>query len=437
MFEQLADKISFALQRLSGKGKLNPTLIKEATGAIKKALLESDVSYKVVKEFLKKVESEAVGVEVLSSITPAQKVVKIVYDNMVELLGGKEANLSLPQGFPVVLMLVGLQGSGKTTMCGKLANFYKQKGYRPLLVAMDTHRPAAGEQLRIVAEKAGVQSVIFEPGESPIQVGERALKEAGKLGLNLIIFDTAGRHQLSEDMMVEAKDISERFNPHRTLLVLDAMTGQQAVEVALEFSRWIGIDGFIITKLDGDARGGAALSVRALVGKPIYFAGVGEKLEDLEPFYPDRIAKRILGMGDIVTLVEKAERAYSEETMEKLEKKFKKAKLDFNDLLEQFEALEKMGSLDNLVGMLPGVNLRGIQVDEKALKKIKSIIYSMTPYERANPHILDGSRKLRIARGSGTKIEDVNRLVKQLEMMRNIAKQMGKQKFFGGFIKGF
>jgi len=279
--------------------------------------------------------------------------------------------------------------------------------------------------------------VIFEPGESPIQVGERALKEAGKLGLNLIIFDTAGRHQLSEDMMVEAKDISERFNPHRTLLVLDAMTGQQAVEVALEFSRWIGIDGFIITKLDGDARGGAALSVRALVGKPIYFAGVGEKLEDLEPFYPDRIAKRILGMGDIVTLVEKAERAYSEETMEKLEKKFKKAKLDFNDLLEQFEALEKMGSLDNLVGMLPGVNLRGIQVDEKALKKIKSIIYSMTPYERANPHILDGSRKLRIARGSGTKIEDVNRLVKQLEMMRNIAKQIGKQKFFGGFIKGF
>lgn len=433
MFEQLTDRISFALQRLSGRGKLNPTLIKEATGTIKKALLEADVNYKVVKDFLKRVESEAVGEEVLRSITPAQKVVKIVHDNLVELLGGKATKLEFPRVSPVLLMLIGLQGSGKTTMCGKLARYYSKEGFRPVLVAVDIHRPAAGEQLRIVAENAGVPSIIFQPGESPVEVGRRAIKEAGLKGWNLVIFDTAGRHQLDYEMMNEAKLMFETFAPHRTILVLDAMMGQQAVDVALEFDKWLDYDGFIITKLDGDARGGAALSLRAVTGKPIFFAGVGEKLDDIEPFYPDRMANRILGMGDVVTLVERAERAYSEETMEKLERKFKRATFDFNDLLEQLNAFDKLGSLDSIVGLLPGVKLKDIQIDEKALKKVKSIIYSMTPYEREHPEVLDRSRKIRIAKGSGTSVEDVNRLIKQLELMRNMAKQMKKKGFLFGF----
>ncbi len=437
MFEQLTEKINHAFRRLTGRGRLTPALVKASLREIKHALVDADVNYKVVKRFLKEVEHEATGKDVLKSITPAQKVIKVVHDKISELLGGEATSLKLPDDNPVIIMLAGLQGSGKTLTCAKLAHFYSKKGYKPVLVAMDIHRPAAAEQLEIVGEKTGTPVIIPDEKEGVVKLGKRAKKEALRNGWNLMILDTAGRHQLAEEMMNEIEDIDRHLKPHKTLLVLDAMVGQEAVNIVEGFRKCVDVDGFIVTKLDGDARGGAALSLSYATQLPIYFAGVGEKEDELEPFYPDRMANRILGMGDVVSFVEKAEQVYSEEESKKLEKKLKKGRINFDDLLEQMKAIQKMGSLDSLLGMLPGAGkLKGMKVDEKGLKKVEAMIYSMTPEERANPWIIDGSRKWRIAKGSGNSVQDVNRLLKQLDMMKKLTKSIGKGKL-GGMLKGF
>ena len=426
-FESLSDKLQNVFKKLRGKGRLSEADVKAALKEVKMALLEADVSFKVVKQFIKSVEARAVGQDVLNSLTPGQMVIKIVNEEMVSLLGSETTEIALkPGSATTVIMMVGLQGAGKTTTSAKLAGKFKAKGKRPLLVACDVYRPAAVKQLQVNGEKQGVP--VFAMGEkiSPVNIARAAIEHAAKNNNNVIILDTAGRLHIDEDMMAELQEIKENVEVDQTVLVVDAMTGQDAVNAASMFNEKIGIDGVIVTKLDGDTRGGAALSIRAVTEKPILYVGMGEKLEDLEQFYPDRMASRILGMGDVLTLIEKAEAQFDEEQAKKMEQKFKKAEFDFNDYLEQMDQIKKMGGIGDMLSMLPGMGskMKNVTIDEGAMDRTKAIIYSMTPAERANPSLINPSRKKRIAAGAGVDIAEVNRLMKQHEQSRKMMKQM-------------
>ncbi len=434
MFQDLSDRLESVFRRLRGRGKLSERDVNEALREIRRALLEADVNYKVAKEFVERVRGKAVGQEVLRSITPAQQVVKIVHDELAALMGGREVPLRFGNIPPTGIMLIGLQGSGKTTLAGKLATFLKRKGHRPLLVAADVRRPAAVKQLQVVGEAVGVP-VFAEEGADAVTVCVGAVAAARQSGRDVAIFDTAGRLHIDEELMQELVEIRERVKPQEVLLVADAMTGQDAVNVAQEFLRHLEYDGIVLTKMDGDARGGAALSMRAVTGKPIKFVGVGEKFDALEKFHPDRMASRILGMGDVVTLVEKAQQAVDEEKARKLEKRLRRSEFTLEDFLDQLQQVKKMGPLEEILGMIPGMNarkLRGVQVDDRALVRIEAIINSMTPEERRRPQIIDGSRRRRIARGSGTSVQDVNRLLRDFESMRKMMRRFGRGKGFPG-----
>lgn len=427
-FESLSDKLQNIFKNLRGKGKLSEADVKAALKEVKMALLEADVNFKVVKKFVKSVEERAIGQEVMTSLTPGQMVIKIVNEEMVSLMGSETTEIKLrPQNEITVIMMTGLQGAGKTTTTAKIAGKLKAKGRKPLLVACDIYRPAAIEQLQINGEKQGVEVFAIGTGHKPVNIVKAAIEHAEKNGNNVVIIDTAGRLHIDEDMMNELIEIKENVTVDQTILVVDAMTGQDAVNVAGTFNEKIGIDGVILTKLDGDTRGGAALSIRAVTGKPILYIGMGEKLSDLEQFYPDRMASRILGMGDILTLIEKAEAVVDEEKAKELEKKFKKAEFGFDDYLEQMQQIKKMGGLEDIISMIPGMGdqLKGAQMpDEKVLGRTEAIIYSMTPEERSNPAIINVSRKNRIARGAGVDIAEVNRLMKQYEQSKKLMKQM-------------
>ena len=438
-FDSLTEKLTKVFKNLRGKGKLNENDVKAALKEVKIALLEADVNFKVAKNFIKTVEERAIGQDVMNSLTPGQMVIKIVNEEMTALLGSEKTELTLkPTQEITVIMMCGLQGAGKTTTTAKLAA--KFKGTRkPLLVACDVYRPAAIKQLQVNGEKVGVPVFTMGDGHKPPNIAKAAIEHAKNNGYNMIFLDTAGRLQIDEDMMQELVDIKEAVDVTQTLLVVDAMTGQEAVNVATTFDSKIELDGVVLTKLDGDTRGGAALSIRSVTGKPILYVGMGEKLSDLEQFYPDRMANRILGMGDILTLIDKAQSALDAEKAKELEQKFKKAEFDFNDMLAQFEQISKLGSITDILGMMPG-GLGGkideSMVDEKAMDRVKSIIFSMTKAERANPNLLNPSRKHRIAKGSGVDVAEVNKLVKQMEQMKKVMKQMsgmmkgkGKKKF--------
>ena len=438
-FDSLTEKLTKVFKSLRGKGKLNENDVKAALKEVKIALLEADVNFKVAKNFIKTVEERAIGQDVMNSLTPGQMVIKIVNEEMTALLGSEKTELTLkPTQEITVIMMCGLQGAGKTTTTAKIAA--KFKGTRkPLLVACDVYRPAAIKQLQVNGEKVGVPVFTMGDGHKPPNIAKAAIEHAKNNDYNMIFLDTAGRLQIDEDMMQELVDIKEEVDVTQTLLVVDAMTGQEAVNVATTFDSKIELDGVVLTKLDGDTRGGAALSIRSVTGKPILYAGMGEKLSDLEQFYPDRMANRILGMGDILTLIDKAQSALDAEKAKELEKKFKKAEFDFNDMLAQFEQIGKLGSIKDILGMMPGGlggKLDDSMVDEKAMDRVKSIIYSMTKAERANPNLLNPSRKHRIAKGSGVDVAEVNKLVKQMEQMKKVMKQMsgmmkgkGKKKF--------
>lgn len=427
-FESLSDKLQNIFKNLRGKGKLSEADVKAALKEVKMALLEADVNFKVVKKFVKSVEERAIGQEVMTSLTPGQMVIKIVNEEMVSLMGSETTEIKLrPQNEITVIMMTGLQGAGKTTTTAKIAGKLKAKGRKPLLAACDVYRPAAIEQLQINGEKQGVEVFAMGTGHKPVNIVKAAIEHAEKNGNNVVIIDTAGRLHIDEDMMNELIEIKDNVTVDQTILVVDAMTGQDAVNVAGTFNEKIGIDGVILTKLDGDTRGGAALSIRAVTGKPILYIGMGEKLSDLEQFYPDRMASRILGMGDILTLIEKAEAVVDEEKAKELEKKFKKAEFGFDDYLEQMQQIKKMGGLEDIISMIPGMGdqLKGAQMpDEKVLGRTEAIIYSMTPEERSNPAIINVSRKNRIARGAGVDIAEVNRLMKQYEQSKKLMKQM-------------
>ena len=425
-FEGLSDKLAAVFKRLKSKGKLSESDVKLAMREVRLALLEADVNYKVVKDFVSKVSERCVGAEVLESLTPAQQVIKIVNEELCGLMGNGNARIHFPSKPPCIVMMCGLQGSGKTTHSAKLAKYYKKEGYRPLLVACDVYRPAAIQQLKVVGEQAGVS--VFEQGQiDPVKIAENAIKHAKDHGNDLVILDTAGRLHIDEELMNELKRVKASVDPTEILLVVDAMTGQDAVNVASSFDEALGIDGVILTKLDGDTRGGAALSVLAVTGKPVKFAGMGEKLDDIEPFHPDRMASRILGMGDVLTLIEKAQTQVDEKEAMKMAQKIKDNSFDMNDLLEQMRQIKKMGQLKQIMSMLPGVGnqLKDVDVDDKQLYRIEAIITSMTVKEREKPAIINPSRKRRIAAGSGTKVEDVNRLLKQFEQMQKMMKMMG------------
>ena len=425
-FEGLADKLSAAFKRLKSKGKLSESDIKEAMREVRLALLEADVNYKVAKEFTAKVSERAIGAEVMESLTPAQMVVKIVNEELTALMGGGEARLASPPSPPTILMLGGLQGAGKTTHCAKLAVMLKSRGHRPMLVAADIYRPAAIKQLQVLGSQAGV--AVFEMGtENPVEICRAAIRRAKDYGNDFVIIDTAGRLQIDETLMNELGEIKEKIGPQEILLTVDAMTGQEAVNVAKAFDEKLDITGVILTKLDGDTRGGAALSVRAVTGKPIKFAGVGEKLEDLEVFHPDRMASRILGMGDVLTLIEEAQLKIDQKEAEKMSRRIMQNKLDFNDLLAQFAQVKKMGPIKNILNKFPGMEkqLKDVEIDDRIMDRTAAMILSMTPEEREKPSLINPSRKRRIAAGSGMQVEDVNRLLKQLEQMQKVVKQMG------------
>lgn len=440
-FDSLTDKLQNVFKKLRSKGMLTEADVKEAMKEVKRALLEADVNFKVVKQFINSVSERAVGEEVLKGLNPGQMVIKIVKEEMDKLMGSETTELKLlPSNEVTVIMMCGLQGAGKTTTVAKLAGQYVKKGKKPLLVACDVYRPAAIKQLEINGEKVGVPVFSMGDGHKPVNIAKAAIEHAQKNNLNLVFLDTAGRLHVDEDMMNELIDIKKNISVTYTILTVDAMTGQDAVNVATSFNDKIGIDGVILTKLDGDTRGGAALSIKAVTGKPILFAGMGEKLEDLEQFYPERMASRILGMGDVESLIEKAQNAIDEEKAREMEQKIKKASFDFNDLLDNMEQMEKMGGMNSLLGMLPGFNsnkqLKNIEIDDDAMSIPRAIILSMTPKERSNPDIINPSRKKRIADGAGVPISEVNKLIKQLEQSRKMMKQMsglmgGKKK--GGF----
>ena len=426
-FESLSDKLQNVFRNLRGKGRLSEADVKAALKEVKMALLEADVSFKVVKQFIKSVEERAVGADVMNSLTPGQQVVKIVHEELIRLMGSETTELKLSGGI-TVLMMMGLQGAGKTTTAAKLAGKLKAKGKRPLLAACDVYRPAAIKQLQVNGEKQGVEVFAMGENQKPVNIAKGAYEYARKNGFNVVILDTAGRLHIDEDMMRELKEIRENVPIDQTLLTVDAMTGQDAVNVAAAFEEQIGIDGVILTKLDGDTRGGAALSIKAVTGKPILYVGMGEKLSDLEQFYPDRMASRILGMGDVLTLIEKAQETVDGEKAKAMTQKLKKAQFGFDDYLESMNQMKKMGGLSSVLSMMPGLGaqMKGIEdaIDEKKMARTEAIILSMTPKERSNPEILNPSRKNRIARGAGVDIAEVNRLVKQFEQMRKMMKQM-------------
>lgn len=429
-FANLTDKINHVFSKLRNRGALTELEIKQAMREVRVALLEADVNFTVAKDFISKVTELAVGEEILKSLTPGQQVIKIVNEQLIELLGSTQSKLGVSPKLPTVIMMCGLQGAGKTTMCGKLALYLQKQGKRVLLCADDIYRPAAIKQLEIVAGKA--KAGFFEMGQSnPTKIAQNAVAYAEKNGYDTVIIDTAGRLHINEELMNELKAIKKAVNVYETLLVVDAMTGQDAVNVAKTFDEQLDITGVIMTKLDGDTRGGATLSIKAVTGKPIKFVGTGEKSEDLEPFYPDRMASRILGMGDVLTLIEKAQTALDEEQAIKMAKKLRESNFDLNDYLEQFEQVAKMGDLNDLVGMIPGVGrlkLGDKKVDEAQIKRNKAIIQSMTKEERSNPKILNYSRRKRIAKGCGLQVQDVNRLIKQFEQTCDMMKKMAKSK---------
>lgn len=428
-FEGLSDKLSAAFKRLRSKGKLTESDVKEAMREVRLALLEADVNYKVAKDFTNKVTERAVGADVMESLTPAQMVIKIVNEELTQLMGGQSEKLSMPSKPPMVIMLCGLQGSGKTTHAGKLSLMLKKQGHRPMIAACDIYRPAAIEQLKVVGSKAGVP--VFEMGkENPVKIAKAAVKHARDYGNDILILDTAGRLHIDEVLMEELRKIKNEVQPSEILLVVDSMTGQDAVNVAKSFNDLLDITGVILTKLDGDTRGGAALSVRAVTGRPIKYAGIGEKLEDIEVFHPDRMASRILGMGDVLTLIEEAETKLDQKKAEQMAEKLKKNKFDMNDLLMQFEQIKNMGSIKSLLSKLPGVDkkIQDVDIDERQFDRTAAIILSMTKEEREKPSIINPSRKRRIAAGCGQQVEDVNRLLKQFEQMQKMMKQIGGAK---------
>ena len=424
-FEGLSDKLEAAFKKLRSKGSLTESDVKEAMREVRLALLEADVNYKVARDFTKTVTERAVGEKVMESLTPSQMVIKIVNEELTNLMGGTKARLSVANHPPTIVMMCGLQGSGKTTHSAKLALMLKNQGHRPLLVACDVYRPAAIKQLQVVGEKAGVP--VFEMGQiNPVDIAKEAVKMAKDHGYDYVFLDTAGRLHVDEELMNELKNIKSEVHPHEIMLVVDAMTGQDAVNVATSFNDALGIDGLLLTKLDGDTRGGAALSARAVTGKPIKFVGTGEKLEDLDVFHPDRMASRILGMGDMLSLIERAEQELDEKKAKELEEKLLKNKFDLNDLLDQFNQIKKMGSLKDMLGMIPGLNkkVNEADIDERQIDKMQAIILSMTPREREKPDIINPSRKKRIAAGCGMQVEDVNRLLSQYRQMQKLFKQM-------------
>ena len=427
-FEGLSDKLEAAFKRLKSKGSLNENDVKEAMREVRLALLEADVNYKVAKDFTNKVTERAIGAQVMESLTPAQMVIKIVNEELTSLMGGTGSRLTCASHPPTIVMMCGLQGSGKTTHCAKIARKLKGEGHRPLLVACDVYRPAAIKQLQVVGEQVDVP--VFEMGQgNPVEIAENAVKLAKDHGYDYVFLDTAGRLHIDEELMQELKNIKASVHPHEILLVVDAMTGQDAVTVATSFDEALGIDGLVLTKMDGDTRGGAALSARAVTGKPIKFVGMGEKLDELDYFYPDRMASRILGMGDVLSLIEKAEQSLDEKKAAELEKKLRKNKFDLNDLLDQLQQVRKMGSMKDILSMLPGVGnkLRDVDIDERQFDRVQAIIRSMTPEERAKPEIINPSRKRRIAAGCGMQVEDVNKLLAQHRQMLKMFKQMNSK----------
>ena len=426
-FEGLSDKLQAAFKKLTGKGKLNEQNIKDAMREVRMALLEADVNYVVVKDFIKRVSERCIGTEILSSLNAGQQVIKIVNEELTALMGGSNAKLTWSSSVPTIYMLCGLQGAGKTTMCGKLANYLVKEGKKPLLAACDIYRPAAIRQLQVVGEQVNVP--VFEKGtQDPVKTVQEAVEHARYYGRDVLIIDTAGRLHVDEALMNELSRIKETVHPQEILLVVDAMTGQDAVNVAKAFNDQLNIDGVILTKLDSDTRGGAALSVRAVTGKPIKFSGTGEKMGDIEPFHPERMASRILGMGDMLTLIEKATENMDQDKTDKLGKKLQRNAADLNleDFLEQMQQMKKMGPLSNILGMLPGVGskLKDVEIDENAFKKPEAIVRSMTPQERRHPDILNASRRKRIAAGAGVTVQDVNALMRQFDQMRQMVKQM-------------
>lgn len=425
-FNSLSEKLQNVFKNLKGKGRLTEADVKAALKEVKMALLEADVNFKVVKNFIKTVQDRAVGQDVMNSLTPAQMVIKIVNEELVALMGDETKEIMLKPGSDItIIMMCGLQGAGKTTTAAKLAGKFKQKGKRPLLAACDVYRPAAIKQLQINGEKQGVEVFSMGDGHKPVNIAKAAIEHAAKNNFNVVVLDTAGRLHIDESMMDELIEIKDNVNVDHTVLVVDAMTGQDAVNVAETFNSKISITGVILTKLDGDTRGGAALSIRAVTGKPILYIGMGEKLSDLEQFYPDRMASRILGMGDILTLIDKAQSEIDEEKAKELESKIKKAEFDFNDFLDSMAQVKKMGGITSMLGMLPNMGLPSdLEVDDDAFKGVEAIIYSMTKEERSNPAILNPSRKKRIAKGAGVDISEVNKLVKQQEQMKKMMKQM-------------
>lgn len=439
-FENLSDKLQNIFKGLRSKGRLTEADVKEAMKEVKRALLEADVNFKVVKQFIKTVNERAVGQDVLNGLNPGQMVIKIVKEEMEALMGSTTTEIDLKPGNEItIIMMAGLQGAGKTTTTAKIAAKMKQKGKKPLLVACDVYRPAAIKQLEINGGKVGVP--VFSMGDkvSPVNIAKGAIEHAKEKGYNIVVLDTAGRLHIDEGMMEELQAIKENVDVHQTILVVDAMTGQDAVNVAQNFNEKVGIDGVILTKLDGDTRGGAALSIRSVTGKPILYIGMGEKLEDLQQFYPDRMTSRILGMGDVLTLIEKAQNAVDEDKARELEKKMRKAEFGFDDWLEQMGQIKQMGGIADMLSMIPGMGnqLKNVDVDDKAFDKIESIIYSMTPEERANPDIINPSRKKRIANGAGVPISEVNKLCKQFEQARKMMKQMSGMMGKKGGRKGF
>lgn len=441
MFEGLTGRLQEAFRKLRGKGKLTEADIDTALREVRLALLEADVNYKVVKKFIEDVKARSIGQEVMQSLTPAQQVIKIVNEEMIALMGSTSSKINMASEGITVIVLAGLQGSGKTTLAGKLARRFSKEGRNPLLVAADVYRPAAITQLEVLGKNINIPVFSMGTDNSPVKICQAAISYAEKQGYNPVIIDTAGRLHIDEQLMEEMREIKRQIKPTEILFVADAMTGQDAVNVAKEFNDNLGIDGVILTKLDGDARGGAALSIKAVTGKPIKLVGVGEKLDALEDFYPDRMASRILGMGDVLTLIEKAEAAIDEEKAKELEKKLAERRgITLDDFLDQLQQLKKMGSLEQLVEMIPGFSgMKNLQIDESRLKKIEAIIRSMTIQERNNPKIINGSRRIRIAKGSGTSVQEVNSVLKQFEQMNRMIKQFtdmskkGKRKFRRGF----
>lgn len=441
-FDSLSDKLQNIFKNLRGKGRLTEADVKTALKEVKMALLEADVNFKVVKQFIKSVEERAIGQDVMQSLTPGQMVIKIVNEEMVSLMGSETTEIALKSGNEItVIMMAGLQGAGKTTTTAKLAGKFKSKGRKPLLAACDIYRPAAIEQLRINGEKQGVEVFSMGTNNNPVDIAKAAIQHAKNNNFNVVILDTAGRLHVDEDMMAELQHIKQEIAVDQTILVVDSMTGQDAVNVAATFNEKIGIDGVILTKLDGDTRGGAALSIKAVTGKPILYVGMGEKLSDLEQFYPDRMASRILGMGDVLSIIDKASAVIDEEKAKELGRKIKKAEFDYNDFLDQMNQIKKMGGMASIMSMMPGMGqLKGLDLDEneKTMGRVEAIILSMTAEERRNPDLMNPSRKKRIAQGAGVDIAEVNRLVKQFGDMKKLMKQLpgmaggGKRKGLGG-----